>query len=149
MGINKQKALGDIGEKIVARYHRSLGMIVEESINPADSVKDLMINNETAEVKTQSLFFKENAFTIKTNQLKKCMSVKHLFFVEAPSNYREDPDAGWVYSVDNSIVVYRAHKTKDGRDMILFPKDQPAIKKLFQITDPEELSWMKKWSSSG
>jgi hypothetical protein len=76
---------GDLGEKLVARYYRSLSHTVEESLDLFDRKKDMTVDGLTCEVKTQQLWHKEEAFTVKSNQVEKCTDIDILIFVETPS----------------------------------------------------------------
>lgn len=75
------KEIGDIGERLVQsslqRYHKNVVL----SENKFDSVKDMMADGETIEVKTLVKIKIHNAFCIGSSQIAKCMNVDRLFFV--------------------------------------------------------------------
>lgn len=75
------KEIGDIGERLVQsslqRYHKNVVL----SENKFDSVKDMMADGETVEVKTLVRIKIYNAFCIGSSQIDKCMKVDRLFFV--------------------------------------------------------------------
>lgn len=90
-----EEILGALGEKIVLVTFKSLGLNAELSQNKYDQVKDLIIENETAEVKTRVLIKKFQAFCIEPNQWNKLDNVSRLFFVEVPD-------------YDNPVIVYES-----------------------------------------
>lgn len=112
MRSNRQK-LGDIGEAIVAYYVD--GVLSE---NKYDMKKDMVLSNgEFAEVKTQNRHKWRHEFTVNlahSNQLKKCVSVDRLFFVEY-----DDSDDIRVWECTNR--EYSTFTTKDGREMAGWP----------------------------
>ena len=93
--------LGLAGEKIVINMLSEEGRKVKSSINKYDSEKDLLIDGTLkAEVKTQVPFIMQNAFTFKSNQLRKCRGVDELYFVSVPAGRHSDKWAGWVFKAD-------------------------------------------------
>lgn len=117
---DKKTKTGELGERLVARYYRDQGHKVEESLNLFDREKDMTIDEETCEVKTQIPWIRENAFTVKENQIRKCLSVERLIFVETPSKFN-----GYkveIYEFPKDTRKYRTKITKDNRKMILFEK---------------------------
>jgi hypothetical protein len=118
---NKEKMimLGSLGEKIVRHLAQKEGCLVEESLSMYDSQKDLRINGKSCEVKTQTRFFVENAFTVKYNQVQKCTDVELLFFVETP----EKGDTITVFECPKEKRKWRTRTTKDGRKMYLLDID--------------------------
>jgi len=107
--------LGSIGEDLVADLYRRRGHQVTLSENKYDSVKDMLIDGQTCEVKTQMPFFYKRMFTIKVNQYFKCMNSDMLIWVETPSkhnDYRID-----IYeSPPRGMRLFRKYHTR-GRDM--------------------------------
>jgi ABC-type transport system involved in Fe-S cluster assembly fused permease/ATPase subunit len=108
---------GDLGEKLVAKYFREIGQTVEESLDLFDRKKDMTINEETCEVKTQQRWHMENSFTIAKFQLNKCRSVDRLIFVETPSKYNQDTVT--LYEYPKEKRNFRLKNTSDGRSMYL------------------------------
>lgn len=108
---------GDLGEKLVAKYFREQGLFVEESLDLFDRKKDMMIGEQTCEVKTQQRWHTENAFTIAKFQINKCRSVDRLIFVETPSKY--DQDTVRIYEYPKEKRLFRLRTTNDGRPMYL------------------------------
>jgi hypothetical protein len=111
---------GELGERLVAKYFRDLGIYVEESLDLFDRTKDMTVDGLICEIKTQQLWHKEQAFTIKPNQLKKCQEVDILIFVETPSKY--NGNKVYVYEFTKDKRQTRMMETADGRVMHLFPK---------------------------
>lgn len=77
-------ALGDLGERTVLKwfnYHGKTGTLSESRY---DTVKDMMIEGVTVEVKTLMPIFKYNAFCLPLNQKPKCDNVGRLIFVKVP-----------------------------------------------------------------
>lgn len=100
---DRNKALGNLGEEIVLdRLQRfSNRNNIQLSYDPYDSEKDIVFDGGIVEVKTQVPFISKKAFTIRPNQLQKCLNVDHLLFVpvhpDRPSilnsNFEEKSDA--------------------------------------------------------
>ena len=107
--------LGSIGEELVADLYRRRGHQVSLSENKYDSVKDMLIDGQTCEVKTQMPFFYKRMFTIKVNQYFKCMNSDMLIWVETPSKHND-------YRIDiyespaRGKRFFRKYKAQ-GRDM--------------------------------
>ena len=84
--MSSREKLGLIGEKIVAHY---FGGILSE--NKFDEEKDMTLpDGSYAEVKTQIRWNLEHSFTVSStvteNNIKKCVNVDRLFFVEPGRN---------------------------------------------------------------
>jgi len=117
----KMNMMGAAGEKLVSSFFRGLGHSVEESLSTYDSVKDMTIDGETCEVKTQQPFHVENAFTMKENQLTKCINVAKLIFIEVPS---KDSNVIKMWDAPKEDRKFRTRMTKDGRKMYLLDKSK-------------------------
>lgn len=111
---------GQLGEKLVARYFRDKGSIVEESLNHYDRIKDMIIDGKTCEVKTQQLWHKQQAFTVRETQLAKCKEVEYLIFVELPCKINENTVS--IFEIPKDKRTTRSMKTNDGRIMYLYNK---------------------------
>lgn len=99
----QRSEIGRLGEELVYLHFKKNGIEVKYSDDEFDSEKDLLINGETSEVKTQTVYQafpfpqgKEPAFTVSItnddgfgyrNQLSKCLNVQRLFFVARPTIY--------------------------------------------------------------
>lgn len=97
------EALGELGEKIVYEYYKSLGSQIEMSVDPFDMQKDMVIDGKKTEVKFQTPYFRFSppgyepykAFTVpvtggknkqvRSNQLDKCLNADRWIIVENPS----------------------------------------------------------------
>jgi len=139
----KMNQLGMAGEKLVSSFFRSLGHTVEESLSTYDSVKDMIVDGKTCEVKTQMPFYTENSFTMKKNQLTKCRNVDKLIFVEAPSS---KSDVIKIWEAPKETRKFRTRATKDGRNMYLLDKGRMNL--LHTIEDIVIVNEMKSFSNS-
>jgi hypothetical protein len=77
-------ALGAIGEGLVKRFFESQGCKVIMSEDQYDSVKDMVVDGKTVEVKTLLPIYKYKSFCLPVKQSKKCESVDRLIFIEVP-----------------------------------------------------------------
>jgi len=140
--------MGLVGEKIISNMLSLQGHKVEISINKFDSDKDLLIDGVyKAEVKTQVPFVMQNAFSIKPNQLRKCRTVDILYFICTPPPKHFDKFAGCIFSAEPMNFETTTYRTKDGRDMILIPREQSALKIIKKMTD-DEINELKKYTVS-
>lgn len=145
----KMNELGLMGEKIVINMLNEQGRKVKTSVDKYDSEKDLVIDGQyKAEVKTQVPFIMKNSFSFKPNQLKKCRGVDELYFVSVPAGRHNDKWAGWIFKADPKSFVTEEYKTKDGRDMLLIHREQPALKPILKMSD-EDIKELVKYSVSG
>jgi hypothetical protein len=141
--------LGLAGEKIVINMLSEEGCKIKTSVDKYDSEKDLLVDGQyKVEVKTQVPFVMQNAFTFKPNQLRKCRSVDVLYFVSVPPPRHTDKWAGWIFRAEPQNFVTRNYKTKDGRDMVLIDREQPALIPVKKMTD-EEMKELQKYTVSG
>lgn len=139
--------LGLAGEKIIINMLSEAGYRVKTSVDKFDSEKDLLVEDKKVEVKTQVAFVMQNAFTFKSNQLKKCRSVDVVYFISVPPLRNKDKWGGWIFEVNPSQFVTRNHITKDGRVMMLINREQPALKPIKQLTS-EEIRELQKYTVS-
>ena len=140
--------LGLAGEKIVINMLSGEGCRIESSINKYDSEKDLMVDGQyKVEVKTQVPFIMKNSFTFKPNQLRKCRSVDVLYFVSVPAPRHTDKWAGWIFRVEPKNFATTTYRTKDGREMILINREQPALFPVKKMSD-EEARELQKYTVS-
>ena len=136
---------GDLGERLVARYFRNRGLHVEESIDLFDRKKDMVVDEKhTCEVKTQQLWHKENAFTVKPGQIQKCRDVDLLIFVETPSKYNGNKVCLYEFPKDKRQT--RVLRTADGRTMRLFGRENANL--LETITDPIVVEQFNRYTLS-
>ena len=140
--MNKKVQLGMLGEALVANH---FGVPVNE--NFFDTQKDLMINGETVEVKTQNRHPSKNLLTISApngnvglSNFAKCFHVDHLIFVE--------------YSTGDTINIwectdrmnFQTYVTKQGKAMVGFPIENMKLLKAHH--DPQLAKQMRSLSSS-
>lgn len=135
---------GELGEKLVARYYRSLGLPVEESLDLFDSKKDMLVDNKTCEVKAQQAWHKENCFSVRPNQLRKCTDIDILIFVETPSKYNQNTVR--LYEMPKDKRKVKTLTTYDGRTMHLFSKNNAIL--LETITDENIVKQFERYSLS-
>ena len=121
----KMEKLGLEGEKLVKAIYEIMGHTVILSEDKYDSEKDMLIDGQTCEVKTQIPVITQNCMAIKTNQYYKCINADILLFVEIPYSNR--------YGVNETVNIYQAKirdssnslwipwRSADGRDMMLYP----------------------------
>ena len=149
--MNKEELMNELGlagEKIVINMLSGEGCRIESSINKYDSEKDLMVDGQyKVEVKTQVPFIMKNSFTFKPNQLRKCRSVDVLYFVSVPAPRHTDKWAGWIFRVEPKNFVTTTYRTKDGREMILINREQPALFPVKKMSD-EEARELQKYTVS-
>lgn len=139
--------LGKTGEKIVSNFYSRKGKIVEQSINNFDSGKDMMVDGAKVEVKTQVPFVIKNAFSFRKNQLRKCLNADGVVFVSVPNSVKPHWSDGKVYLIEPSALKYSFYTTKDGREMVLIPIDQPDMMEIYVMTQ-EECAELQKYTSS-
>tara|TARA_B100000795_G_C22366617_1_gene274494 strand:+ start:42 stop:476 length:435 start_codon:yes stop_codon:yes gene_type:complete len=143
MIVDNKQILGDIGQKIVGNYMSRIGRTVEMSVDPFDSEKDMKVNEKSLEVKTQVPFCTKKGFSIKPNQLPKCLNADYFVIVQAPCDYL---DKAAIWKIKKGFK-YRSIITKDGREMILIPWDQEAVVKKMDIVG-EEKELLRKYSTN-
>lgn len=144
----KKVLLGILGEKIVAKYLRDCGNLVNESLNIFDSEKDMDVNGERVEVKTQVPLLYMDAFTISYNQLNKIKGAHRVYWVSVPPTKYDDVLGGCVFEMDPLIAESFMVKMRDGREMIGFKRNQKGMKMVYQIKDQKLLSHLKELNSS-
>ncbi len=144
----KMKQLGDIGEKIVSNYYSSKGCVIEISINPYDNQKDLKVDGQWVEVKTQQPHVKLGALTFQPSQLRKCRNPNtRLTFVTSEASF--SPTYKWnncFFEVDSDFKYFE-YTTKEDVKMIGIPIEQPSVKFIKKVEKPEA-DEMKKFAQS-
>ncbi len=140
--------LGRMGEKIVANKLREQGRMVTEAIDHFDREKDMMVDGALVEIKTQQPFFVQNAFSFRSNQLRKCSSVDELYFVSVPPVIKPDYKwGGWIFKVDPKNFTTRSYRTKGGIDMVLVDIEQPAVVPFLKMSE-QEIAELVKYAKS-
>ena len=138
----KRKVLGDIGEKIVGNYMSKIGRTVEMSTDPFDSEKDMKVNGVSLEVKTQVPYCLEKSFTIRRNQLNKCLNVEYFVIVQAPCEYLNEAA---LWKVKRGFE-YHIVKLKGGGERISIPMYQENVIKKMDIIG-EDKALLRKYST--
>tara|TARA_Y100000296_G_scaffold84761_1_gene118774 strand:+ start:72 stop:527 length:456 start_codon:yes stop_codon:yes gene_type:complete len=137
---SNKELLGDLGEKIIANRAVKKKYKVEMAADPYDSKKDLTINGQSTEVKTQVPWVTRNCFTInseQTNQWKKCQEVVKngiLIFVSVPCARR---NTSFIYQIKKGFDSH-LHKTTDGREMYCIPINDKNCKILGEINGKDK-----------
>jgi hypothetical protein len=144
----KALRLGHIGENIVANWYSSQGYRIKISLDPYDSVKDLMVGDMQVEVKTQQPYVKMNALTFRPNQLPKCSNSNTLLnFVTATAEY--DPTYKWnncLFEVEHNFKTI-SYTTSYNVKMIAVPIEQEAVRFIKRLED-EEIYALSKYTQS-
>lgn len=144
----KALRLGHIGENIVANWYSSQGYRIKLSLDPYDSVKDLMVGDKQVEVKTQQPYVKMKALTFRPNQLPKCSNPDtQLNFVTATAEY--DTSFKWnncLFEVDYNFKTI-SYTTSYGIKMIAVPIEQEAVRFIKKLED-EEIFILSRYTQS-
>ena len=144
----KALRLGHIGENIVANWYSSQGYRIKLSLDPYDSVKDLMVGHMQVEVKTQQPYVKMGALTFRPNQLPKCSNPNtQLNFVTATAEF--DPTYKWnncLFEVDHNFKTI-PYTTSYNVKMIAVPIEQEAVRFIKKLED-EEIYVLSKYTHS-
>ena len=142
--------LGMIGERIVASYLRKNGHNVEESLNVFDMEKDMLVDGNKVEVKTQVPIVIEDSFGVTPSQMMKIKGSHRVYFVSVPLQNSNDELEGAIFELDPADPMLKAHRwtTHKGREMICFPRRQTAMKIIHHITDEKILKQLKMLSTS-
>jgi hypothetical protein len=141
--------LGLLGERIVAKLLRDAGHTVEESLDLFDTTKDLLVNGKRVEVKTQVPLLFKDAFAVGTNQLAKIRSSHAVYWVSVPPTKTHDDYAGYVYQLNpRGDMQFSFWTNNAGREAVIIPRKQDAMKVVHVISDPVLLSHLKRLSSS-
>jgi hypothetical protein len=145
----KKVMLGMTGERIVAHLLRKQGHIVEESLDPFDSEKDMLMDGLRIEVKTQVPFLVEDSFAVSPSQLKKICNSHRVYFLAVPLSKNQDPNEGCIYELD-STQEFKCHRrfVANGREMVCIPRNQSYMKIIGRVEDPKLLKTLKQLSTS-
>jgi hypothetical protein len=141
--------LGMVGERIVAYFLRKQGHDIEESLDPFDTEKDMLMDGQRIEVKTQVPFVLEDSFGVHPTQLKKLRGNHRVYFVSVSPSNNVDPNAGCIYELD-STVEFKCHRRRvtNGREVLCIPRNQSAMKIIGKIEDANLLNTLVKLSTS-
>jgi hypothetical protein len=144
----KKTLLGILGEKIVAKYLRDRGHVVNESLYMFDSSKDMEVDGHHIEVKTQTPFLIHDAFAVSVNQINKIRNSHRVYWVSVPPTKVSDILAGYVFEMDPNNVKSFLYKLKSGREIICFRRNQEGMKIVYQIKDQKLLNHLQELSTS-
>jgi hypothetical protein len=121
----KMEKLGRKGERLVEAFFEMQDCDVCMSGDKFDSYKDMTIDGETVEVKTQIPMIVKKSFMVNQDQYWKCSQVNRLFFIEIPYDNR--------YGKNSTVNIYECppsnrdaekYITKDGRHMLMYPIEE-------------------------
>lgn len=144
----KKTLLGILGEKIVAKYLRDSGHNVNESLYMFDSCKDLDVDGERVEVKTQVPFLIFDSFAVSINQMNKIQNSHRVYWVSVPPTKINDVMGGFVFEMDPKIATSFMHRLKTGREVMCFKRNQEGMKVVYQIKDQKLLKHLQELSTS-
>lgn len=144
----KNIMLGILGEKIVAKLLRDQGHTVNESLYMFDSIKDLDVNGEPVEVKTQVPLLIHDSFAVSLNQMNKIQKSNKVYWVSVPPTKINDVYSGFVFEMDPNIASSFLFKLKNGREIMCFKRNQPGMKIVHQIKDKKLLNHLQELSTS-
>jgi hypothetical protein len=144
----KKTLLGILGEKIVAKYLRDKGHNVNESLYMFDSSKDLDVDGNNVEVKTQVPFLIYDSFAVGINQMNKIQNSHRVYWVSVPPTKVNDALAGYVFEMDPKIATSTLHRLKTGREIMCFKRNQEGMKIVYQIKDQKLLNHLSELSTS-
>lgn len=137
--ISNNEMLGSLGEKLVKAKMEEMGLKVSLSEDKYDSIKDMVIEGETTEIKTLVIIKTEKAFCMEKNQWKKLDNVDRLFFVEVP-------DHGKPVIIYEAVKKYYFTKLFKGVIVRFYPKQQ--MRKFCVINDTNLERTLRNYSDS-
>ena len=144
----KRTLLGMLGEKIVAKYLRDCGHSVNESLYMFDTSKDMEVDGNNVEVKTQTPFLIHDAFGISINQMNKIQNSHRVYWVSVPPTKIADPLAGYVFEMDPKVARSFSYRLRTGREVMCFKRIQEGMKIVYQIKDQKLLDHLRDLSTS-
>ena len=145
---SKKILLGLLGERIVAKLLRDAGHTVEESLDIFDSEKDLLVNNKNVEVKSQVPLLIKDSFTVGLNQMTKIKESHAVYWISIPPKVALDDLSGCVFQMNPRKCKHRIWSTNSGKEMMLFPRRQEAMKIVHRIKDQKILQQLRQLSTS-
>ena len=131
----RKQVLGFLGERVVAKIHNTQHVAL--SPDQYDREKDMVINGQTVEVKTQKPWLLQDCFTVRPAQIPKCRGVDRLVFVDMDSSEI-------VETIPQSFKVFYK-KTKSGLEMALIPRKQSCHWIIGHLT-PRQLEIMRPFA---
>lgn len=144
----KKVLLGMLGEKIVAKHFRDSGHQVEESLDVFDSTKDMIIDGNNVEVKTNAPLLYYDSFSILKNQYNKIMNSHRVYWLSVPLQTKEDQFAGCIFEMDPKIAKPHLITFGSGNKVIGLRRQQEGMNVICKIEDPTLLKHLKNLSTS-
>jgi hypothetical protein len=142
--------LGKMCEDFVKDHLRSLGKIVEDA-NWFDREKDCIVDGLKAEIKGQVPWIRENAFTVRENQLTKITEADILYFVSVPISDEfgnTDHHGGDIFvCTEPKKLEILTKTTSRGTKMLLIKRGQLALSVIHTLS-PEQKQQLKDAASS-
>lgn len=140
----KRVLLGMLGEKIVAKHFRDSGHQVEESLNVFDSDKDMIIDGNNVEVKTNAPLIYYDSFSFPKGQYNKIMNSYRVYWVSVPLQTQEDPFAGCIFEMDPKVAKLHTITFNSGQTTIGLRRQQEGMRVIYKIEDPVLLKQLKE-----
>lgn len=137
-----------LGEKIVAKHFRDSGHQVEESLDVFDSDKDMIIDGNNVEVKTNAPLIYYDSFSFPKGQYNKIINSHRVYWVSVPLQTQEDPFAGCIFEMDPKVAKLHTITFNSGKTTIGLRRQQDGMKIIHKIEDPKLLKQLKELSSS-
>lgn len=133
-----------LGEKIVAKHFRDSGHQVEESLNVFDSDKDMIIDGNNVEVKTNAPLIYYDSFSFPKGQYNKIMNSYRVYWVSVPLQTQEDPFAGCIFEMDPKVAKLHTITFNSGQTTIGLRRQQEGMRVIYKIEDPVLLKQLKE-----
>ena len=136
----KSKAIGTIGEKIVANYMSSTGNEVIWNTEEF-GFWDLKINGELCQVKTFTPFIKYNCWTIPSKNtginIDHLFECKNLYIISIPSIYIHSTD-GKLFKIPTSSIDKKLIQLQGAINPgIIIKRDHIALEEIYTLTKEE------------
>lgn len=144
----KRVLLGMLGEKIVAKHFRDSGHQVEESLNVFDSDKDMIIDGNNVEVKTNAPLIYYDSFSFPKSQYNKIINSHRVYWVSVPLQTKHDLYAGCIFEMDPKVAKLHTITFNSGEKIIGLKRHQDGMTLIRRIEDPTLLKQLKELSSS-
>jgi hypothetical protein len=144
----KKVLLGMLGEKIVAKHFRDNGHQVDESLNVFDSDKDMIIDGNNVEVKTNAPLIYFDSFSIPKGQYNKIMNSHRVYWVSVPLQTKDDQFSGCIFEMDPKIAKLHTITFNSGQTTIGLKRQQEGMKIIHRIEDRSLLNHLRDLSSS-
>ena len=144
----KKVLLGMLGEKIVAKHFRDNGHQVDESLNIFDSDKDMIIDGNNVEVKTNAPLIYYDSFSFPKSQYNKIMNAHRVYWVSVPLQTKDDQFSGCIFEMDPKIAKLHTITFNSGQTTIGLKRQQEGMKIIHRIEDRSLLNHLRDLSSS-